>query len=469
MRRLPCITLPLTVLAIGLSPIVLAASPTVAELVQMMQRHHPEYLAIQARTDQVGGERDEAEATFDLNLAQETYARPSGYYDGAYAEQRIVQPLQAMNARVFGSYRISTGNFPVYESNYETLDLGEASLGVTLSLLQNRETDKRRIARLTAAWRYMEAESKQLAQLNKLIYAGVSAYLSWYQSHQKLSVVRDLVSLTQSRLNGVQTRVHSGDLAQINLTEFETTLLRRQLLEREAHQRFELARQNLSYFWRTVDAPGYQGDAIDAPPTDIQWPFAVSNASNTGFKEAIDAHPGLEVLAAKVAQARNKRRLAQNETLPQLDLELKLARDLGEGTDALTGTESIMGLSFFMPLGQRAAKAREAIAEAQIRSLEYDQQVLREQLHRDLDLSFSALRYARHILSLSQQQEALAETLLSQERARFDEGVSDQFLLIAREKTTLEARLKTIDAKVDVLRHELALNATLASLHDGIR
>ncbi|NBR91224.1 MAG: HAD family hydrolase [Rhodobacteraceae bacterium] len=65
--------------------------------------------------------------------------------------------------------------------------------------------------------------------------------------------------------------------------------------------------------------------------------------------------------------------------------------------------------------------------------------------------------------------EALAETLLSQERARFDEGVSDQFLLIAREKTTLEARLKTIDAKVDVLRHELALNATLASLHDGIR
>jgi len=321
------------------------------------------------------------------------------------------------------------------------------------------------MAQVTAAWRYMEAESKQLAQLNKLIYDGVSAYLGWYQSHQKLAVVQNLVSLTENRLDGVQTRVNSGDLAQINLTEFKTTLLRRQLLEREARQRFELARQNLSYFWRTADTPDYQSDAIDTPPTNIDWPFSMPSANGESFKGAIDAHPGLAVLSAQVEQARNKRRLAQNETLPQLDLELKLARDLGEGTEALTGTESMVGLSFSMPLGQRAAKAREAIADAEIRSLEYEQQVLREQLRRDLDLSLKALDYVRNILTLSRQQEALAETLLSQEQARFDEGVSDQFLLITREKTALEAHLKTIDAQFDVLRHELALHATLASLH----
>ena len=456
---------PVASLVMGLPSTVSAVSPTVAELVQMIQQHHPEYLAMQARTDQVGGERDEAGAAFDLSVVQESYIRPSGYYDGAYAEQRLVQPLKSLNAQVFGSYRISTGEFPIYEANSETLDLGEASLGVKLSLLQNRDTDKRRMAQVTAAWRYMEAESKQLAQLNKLIYDGVSAYLGWYQSHQKLAVVQNLVSLTENRLDGVQTRVNSGDLAQINLTEFKTTLLRRQLLEREARQRFELARQNLSYFWRTADTPDYQSDAIDTPPTNIDWPFSMPSANGESFKGAIDAHPGLAVLSAQVEQARNKRRLAQNETLPQLDLELKLARDLGEGTESLTGTESMVGLSFSMPLGQRAAKAREAIADAEIRSLEYEQQVLREQLRRDLDLSLKALDYVRNILTLSRQQEALAETLLSQEQARFDEGVSDQFLLITREKTALEAHLKTIDAQFDVLRHELALHATLASLH----
>ena len=455
-----------------------AASPTVQELVAAIQRHHPEYLATLARTEQVAGERLEAEAAFDVRLVQDTYARSSGYYDGSYAEQRVIQPIQSMNAEVFGSYRISDGEFPVYEAEYQTLDMGEASLGVRLSLLQNRETDKRRLTQVMAAWRFMEAESKQLAELNKLIYKGVSAYLSWYQSYRKVAVVKDLVALTRERITGVQARVLSGDLAAINLTEFETTLLRRQLMENEAEQQFQLARQRLSYFWRTADSPQYQGDAIDIPPSNIDWPFRVegsdasslstSNLSTSGLEATIDAHPAVEALSAKVEQAKNKRKLARNETLPQLDLEVKVARDIGDGIEPLTGTESIVGLSFFMPLGQRAAKAREAIANAEIRSLEYDQIVLREQLRRDLDMSLKALTYTRRILALSRQQEALAETLLRQERARFDEGVSDQFLLISRETTALQAHLKTVDAEVEVLRQELALNATLASLQPSL-
>ena len=475
---------PLVIASLVIAPLLAwgswthAASPTVQELVAAIQRHHPEYLATLARTEQVAGERLEADAAFDVRLVQDTYARSSGYYDGSYAEQRVIQPIQSMNAEVFGSYRISDGEFPVYEAEYQTLDMGEASLGVRLSLLQNRETDKRRLTQVMAAWRFMEAESKQLAELNKLIYQGVSAYLSWYQSYRKVAVVKDLVALTRERITGVQARVLSGDLAAINLTEFETTLLRRQLMENEAEQQFQLARQRLSYFWRTADSPQYQGDAIDIPPSNIDWPFRVegsdasslgtSNLSTSGLEATIDAHPAVEALSAKVEQAKNKRKLARNETLPQLDLEVKVARDIGDGIEPLTGTESIVGLSFFMPLGQRAAKAREAIADAEIRSLEYDQIVLREQLRRDLDMSLKALTYTRRILALSRQQEALAETLLRQERARFDEGVSDQFLLISRETTALQAHLKTVDAEVEVLRQELALNATLASLQPSL-
>lgn len=104
-----------------------AASPTVQELVAAIQSHHPEYLATLARTEQVAGERLEAEAAFDVRLVQDTYARSSGYYDGSYAEQSVIQPIQSMNAEVFGSYRISDGEFPVYEAEYQTLDMGEAS------------------------------------------------------------------------------------------------------------------------------------------------------------------------------------------------------------------------------------------------------------------------------------------------------------------------------------------------------
>lgn len=454
---------------LGLTTALLAApswsaSPGVQELVTSLSRHHPEYLAMLSRTEQVAGEQTEADAAFDLRVVQETYVRPSGYYDGAYAKQTVVQPIGDMNAQVFGSYRLSDGEFPIYETEYQTLDAGEASLGIKLSLLQNRDTDKRRLATTTAAWRYLEAESKQDLALNKLIYKGVSAYLSWYQSYRKLNVVRDLVRLTRDRLQAIKTRVERGALAQITLTEFESTLIKRQLLEREAEQAFELARQRLAYFWRPDGDTGYRGDRIDTPPTDIQWPYSSPSYTADHFSDAIVAHPGIKALAAKVEQSRNKQRLARNETLPQLDLEMKLARDIGEGLEPLTGTESVVGLSFFMPLGQRAAKARESIAEAEIRELEYEIRVLEDQIRRDVDLTLNALRYSQHILDLSRQQERLAEALRQQEQKRFNAGVSDQFLLISRETAELQAHLKTIDAEVDFLRQELTLRATLADL-----
>ncbi len=440
------------------------ASPTVTELVESLGKHHPEYLASRSRTEQVAGEQAQADAQFDLRLIQETYVRPSGYYDGRYAEQGIVQPLGPLNAQLFGTYRISEGTFPVYQADYETLDQGEASVGIKFSLLQNRDTDSRRLALTTAAFKYLEAESKQNVELNKLIFQGVSTWLEWYQSHQKLEIVKNLVRLTSNRLQGIEARVQSGDLAEITLTEFKTTLLQRQLLQQEAEQRVVLAKQRLAYFWRPNEGSFFAGNDIDSPPEDIRWPYRVASLSQGDFSDSIAGHPALVALNAKTDQARNRQRLARNETLPKLDLEMKLAQDMGDGAESLTGTESVVGLSFYMPLGQRAAKAREAVASAQIRELEYESRVLAEQLERDVSVSLKALAFSRQILSLSEQQKTLAGALLSQEQTRFEAGVSDQFLLITRETAALQAQLKWVDAKIEALRNELSLHATLAKL-----
>jgi len=446
-----------------------AAPPNVTEFVAALIRNPPGFLATRARTEQAAGARDEADAQFDLRFVQETYVRPSGYYDGRYAEQGIIQPLGAMNAEVFGTYRIADGSFPVYEADYQTLDLGEASIGVKLSLLQNRDTDSRRLALTSAAFRYLEAESRQEVELNRLVYRGVSVWLEWYQSHQKLQVVRNLLALTKSRFKAVEARVADGDLAEISLTEFRATLLRREVLKQEAEQRLRLATRRLDYFWRPNSESKSSGASAnqslsDTPQSDIAWPYKAAATESAMFAAAIDEHPGLRALQAKVDQARNRKRLAQNEVLPQLDLEMKLAQDMGDGIEQLDGTESVVGVSFFMPLGQRAARAREAVADAEIRELEYEVRVLREQIERDVDVSLKALEYSRQILALSLQQEALATKLLSQEQTRFEAGMSDQFLLISRESTALQAQLKTVDARIEVLRNELSLRATLAQL-----
>jgi Outer membrane protein len=130
----------------------------------------------------------------------------------------------------------------------------------------------------------------------------------------------------------------------------------------------------------------------------------------------------------------------------------------------LTGNDSIIGLSFSVPIGQRAARARESIAAAGVRELEFESVVLTDQLRRDVALSLEALDYGRLILAISREQEAVAEQLQRQEQERFEAGVSDLFLLINRETAALQAHLKSVDAEVDLMRQELALQATLAQL-----
>ncbi len=443
-------------------------APTVQQLVEGIVRHHPEFRATLARTDQAAGLQQVADAAFDARIVQDTAVRASGYYDGSYAKQSIVQPIAAMNGELFGSYRIADGQFPVYEEEFNTLDLGEASMGIRLSLLQNRVLDQRRIELQQAAWKLLAAQSKQDVELNKLVYAGVSSYLNWYQSFRRLGVIRDLVRVTKERFSGIEARVESGDLAQISLTEFQSTLLRRQLLEREAEQRFELAKQQLAYFWRASDSAMTAPQTIGRPPQDIGWPYKAPSIELTAFDDQIAQHPSVSALNAQLEQVRNKQRLARNEVLPQLDLELKVARDIGQGIEPLTGNDSIIGLSFSVPIGQRAARARESIAAAGVREIEFESVVLTDRLRRDVALSLEALDYGRRILAISREQEAVAEQLQRQEQERFEAGVSDLFLLINRETTALQAHLKSVDAEVDLMRQELALQATLAQLLPSI-
>jgi len=440
-------------------------APTVDQLVSSISTQHPEALAAQSRTEQADGRRSVADAAFDLRVAQTTDIRSSGYYDGRVADQRMVQPLKAFNAEVFGAYRISDGSFPVYEQEYQTLDDGEVSLGVKVSLLQNRDTDPRRLELENSAWYYQEAASNQLLDVNKLVYRGVSTWLDWYQSTLKRTVVAELLALTESRLEAIQQRVDSGDLASITLTEFRTTLLQRKVLLQEADRVEAQARDRLAYFMVQNDTDVQYAPGVLKVPPDIGWPYAITPSEGAAaWSEQINEHPGLRALKAKAQQLEIDQRLARNELLPELDLEMKVAQDFGSGPDSLDGTDSVVALSFEVPIGVRAAKARAAIAAAATREVDYQYQVASAQIYRDLEVSLTALRFNQKILATSRNQESLALQLLAQERIRFNEGESDQFILISREKSALEAQIKTIDATIDKLRNELLIHATLGKL-----
>jgi outer membrane protein TolC len=126
--------------------------------------------------------------------------------------------------------------------------------------------------------------------------------------------------------------------------------------------------------------------------------------------------------------------------------------------------DSEIGLTFSIPLGQQTAKAQKIIAQQKIQELGYELQLVSDLLQQDFEQSILRLNNAKQIAYNQRQQAQIANKLFSQEQKRFDLGVSDLFLLNARESSAIEAKLKAIGADITVFRQELATLFIAANL-----
>ena len=359
---------------------------------------------------------------------------------------------------------MSDGDFPVYEQEYETLSGGEASVGISLSLLKNREVDKRRVgvrnARLAA--QQWEAEAQDL--LNSFLHKGLTEYLLWYESALQVISVESLLSRAAERERALSTRVEKGDLARATLTEFKANILEQRLLVAKLKQKRNAHARTLSYYWRDT-----QGEMIPITETklsaDIHWPFSVSTSQISQLRKQITQHPQLALLRMSKTVVQNKQVLAKNALLPKLDLKASLARDIGSGPNSLDGTESKVALAFSYPLGNRKAKAEQVKLVSKGRELEHKYVSSKQSIEQAFEKAYEYWVQAKEIASLQQQNAELAKLLSSMELQRFDAGDSDMFTLNARASNEIKAQMKAIETNVDLLNAELMLYRVVAALH----
>lgn len=439
-------------------------APTLTALLQSMQFRHPYSRAIKEGSIQAQADIDIAQSAFDPYVEQDSFSRVSGYYDGTSLQQRVIKPLENYNASLFSQYRVTNGDFPVYEQEYQTLSGGEASVGVAFSLLKGRDIDKRRVgmknARLQAElW---QAEANLL--LNEFIYKGISDYLIWYESALQVQAVQSLLNNAAEREKAISTRVEKGDMAEIELTEFKANILQQKLLVETLKQKRDGYSRAVSYFWRDTNGEVIDLASVTTMPTNIEWPFWVGEAQVHALKKRIAAHPVLTSLRIEQAQNENKIALAQNTLLPKLDIKASIARDIGAGAASLDETEGKLGLSFSYPLGNRKAKAEVVKVQSKKRQIEDKLTATQERIVQSFEQAYTYWQQAKNIAALQQQNARLARELSLMEQKRFDAGDSDMFVLNARASSEIKAQMKEIEAQVDLLKAELALYKVAAAL-----
>lgn len=415
--------------------------------------HFPKILEAMAKRRVAAGEQQAALGAFDLVFNADTYSRATGFYDGNVIGGKATQPLRPLGASVYSQYRLSTGDFPIYEDQNFTNKGGQVKLGVLFSLLQDRDIDQRRFAEADARFALRDADFDLLLTQVGVQQRASVAYWNWVASGRSLAVYEELLRIAERRDVGLRQQIAQGAVARIFLTENQQNITRRQSLVMSAERDLRQAANALALYYRDEDGQPLVAQR-QALPKDIQIESASSVPAlvdPTRIDDALARRPEVNQLRNAIERANNRMQLQENALRPRLDMRVELAQGLGgigEGGESRDSTDTTIGLQFSVPLQRREARARLDQARAKLDALRFQRQQLEDQIELEVQDIVLSLRYAEQLAQLAELEVEQSLVLQVAEQRRFDSGASDFFLINLREQAVANAKVRAVAARL---------------------
>ncbi len=441
------------------APVVGATPLSPEQVLQSSQRYFPEILQGLAKRQLAQGQVLTADGAFDLVFSADGYSRASGYYDGRVLSGSATQDLGRGGVSLYSKYRISGGSFPIYEDEYFTNSGGEFKVGVLFALLRDRSIDDQRFARRDAALAVEAADLQLLLTKLGVQQRALISYWRWVTAGSQISVYQGLLSNAIDRESGLSEQVRTGAQAKISLTENRQNITRRQALVTAAKREFAKATNNLSFYYRGVEGSPIRPTAEQLPQTEATFGAiavagveGIDTLGQLALARANAQRPGLRLLDNSIERTLQRIALDENALKPKLNLELGLARDVGgvaEGGRSRTGTDTVIGLEFSVPLQRRAARGKLQQSKAKLEAQRQQQRQLQEEIEIELRNIVLELNAARELAELARLEVGQARALRDAERTRFASGASDFFLVNLREQAAADAERRHLYALLD--------------------
>lgn len=430
-----------------------------------IDRHFP--LVEAARRDQQAAEAEllSARGAFDPTVRTRLDGAPLGGYQNGRFDLLFDAPTPLWGTNLFAGYRVSFGKFAVYDGKFETNQYGELRAGLSIPLVRNGATDRRRagIARAELGVPVSATGIKQ-ARIDAM-RTGSFRYWEWVAAGQRLNVAKFLLKLAETRDTATEDRVRRGDLARIDRIDNQRAVLGRRGAVVTAERALQAAAIELSIYLRDERGDPRLPDASQLP---AELPGPESSMPETGSGDADPAsvalknRPELERLRLLREQQRIERDLARNQMLPAIDLLAIASQDFGPGNPILAPTVLEGGVSIELPTLNRTARGRRQAAEAALARLDAQARFTRDRIRAELADVLSALATARDRVRIAREEVALSREVEEAERTRFTLGDSNLIFVNLREQATAEAALREIDARLDYHRARAAYRAVLA-------
>jgi outer membrane protein TolC len=427
---------------------------------------YPSILESIAQRRDAEGKLLETEGAFDLIFSADGISRLSGYYDGTAVKGGVKRNLPALGSSMYADYRLSNGVFPIYEDQNYTNQAGEIKLGVLFSLLRDRDIDDRRFQRIDARLGVREAALDMLLTQIGVQQRASIAYWRWVTAGRALEVYENLFAIARDRQSGLEEQVRRGAQAEIALIENQQNITRRESFVTSARRDFRLAANELSLYYRGADGmPSVPAPERLPPAAPIGAVEELALRNPADVTTALTRRPELELLKTAFERAQNRIALASNAIKPRVDLNLEVARDLGsiaEGGPSRDGTDTIVGVSFSVPLQRRQARGRVYQGQAQIEAIGQQRRLQEDRIAIEIENIVLELNVAEELLLLEGDQVEQTERVRAAEQRRFDSGASDFFVVNLREETAANARIQYFSA--DLARHIARANYDAATV-----
>jgi outer membrane protein TolC len=188
------------------------------------------------------------------------------------------------------------------------------------------------------------------------------------------------------------------------------------------------------------------------------------------MSRAIAARPEFQRLQLEREKLAVERRLAANDTLPNIDGQVYGNQDAGFGKSALSGIDGLdrqvlqAALVFQMPAQRRNARGRLQSVDSQLVQLDRRLEFTFDSVRAEVQDAYSKLERAFEFHKQAVQQEELAALVAEAEREQFRLGRSDILRVTLREQAKFDADLLEIAARQEYWRADANLRAADTSL-----
>lgn len=421
------------------------------DFISVVRANHPDIIAANLEKQIASSRRLETQGAFDPSInSRNFYQRFNstsnvGEEQTTFTSDTSLDFLTRYGADVSLGAKFAQGDIVTPIS--PTGDAGEYFVQLQVPLLRDAIYNSANVREKSAKLNEVIADFLLYRAKLGTLSAATKSFWDWVASKHILDIENNLLKLLDDQVDFVQEQADLGNLPQIDVIEAEREYQRRQAKVQSALRSNQESSIDISKYIWTDDGVPYSipkasqvQEELPTPvgliPDDIQEAKLTALEKRPEFK-AVDLSREISVL---------ERKLAKNQMLPQLDAFINSGVESGDDS---IGSTFQAGVLLSLPLRVRTAKGQMQQAELSIQKLNLQERQLIQNVFLEIEDLASQIdtSYERYIAAKENYE--LSQKLEEGERDRFELGDSTLFLVIRRQRATVEAYIDLISTISD--------------------